>query len=753
MRNLIRILSVLLGSLLLSGAACAAEGFLTRTFGNTDRCDVRGMLRVSEGSIRFDLSSLPPATKVWRAVLRVNPKGHPHGTSVRLVPAGLAGAKALVLRGPAYESFDATECVRAWVARPETNQGLAIEQSGGLQFGDASLEVSIAGGVVEPLPPVAQLKALHQCGQTFLTWKEIEEPLGEDAPRFEDFENKVLQSREKRDVLYRVYRHMQPISVENLGEAELVQEIPAVLSAWNLLEIDVTEHPNQGTPTKHSVLRPGYNLALCHVMHRYRIVPGAEPIARGTALAVLTAGSAATSYYAVTAAANGREAVVKLGAEASLATPVQEKPNVFPAIIYQRTRSLGPEHKDSPEVDIYNSWLEPPYNNVPLCSETYIVRWKDLPRATNDNRLPLRVEHGTYGGTATEMGSPGWHGARYYVKGAFTVGLSQGGLWQGFHECTGTLKGYTDGVVHNYPQRRVLGATRWAIAQPEFFIDPERVCLTAQFAHWGLRYGDLFAVVASNAHANFAIGKVPQQHGWKWGPYPKGSLNWLGIDQWEYMDLPKWIREHPEIELPYWICHPAYGAYPAHTIGDFGFMPWPEMIHAMVSTKRAFAANWSSNGPGPVGPLYALVPRIRLRQSLPAFANCSLDHSIGDGDHEDAQKGGGINLYQLWEPETILDRPDRWEITLTVRPDCAFSDLTTDVTPRRCQKFKAKPGETLRWSLSRTDQEDGATATAGTRNSQPLQEGTATADRWGLVSVEKIKLAKDKRRLAVWRAQ
>jgi hypothetical protein len=226
--------------------------------------------------------------------------------------------------------------------------------------------------------------------------------------------------------VYRVYGHKQPITVENLGETELLHEIPAVLSAWNLLEIEVTEHANQGTPTKHSALRPGYNPALRHPMHRYRITAGGEPIPCGTALAVVTARAEATHYYAVTAAVNGREAVRELATGASLAQGVDEKPNAFPAIIWQRTNSLGPAHPDAPDVDIYNAWLEPPYHNVPLCSETYVARWKRHVGEPLRDSLPvserpahvLRVEHGTYGGTATEMASPGWHAARNYVRDA-----------------------------------------------------------------------------------------------------------------------------------------------------------------------------------------------------------------------------------------------------------------------------------------------------------------------------------------------
>jgi hypothetical protein len=174
-------------------SASGAEGFRTMTFGNSQRCEVQGTLRADEGSIRFDLSALPPGTKVWRAVLRVSAEGREHGTPVRLVPADLAGANALRLRPPLYDCFDATACVRSWVARSTSNKGLKIAQSGGLRFGDAVLEVSFADSVVEPIPPVSELHAFHQCGQTFLTWREIEDPVADDAPRFEDFEKRVLE--------------------------------------------------------------------------------------------------------------------------------------------------------------------------------------------------------------------------------------------------------------------------------------------------------------------------------------------------------------------------------------------------------------------------------------------------------------------------------------------------------------------------------------------------------------------------------
>lgn len=726
-------------ALLLGGGSGEAAHFLTTTFGSGARCEHRGALAVKGNSVRFDVSALPTSTVVARAVLRVTARGHKVGVAVRVVPLGVPNPAPLKLRPPGYVSFDATEVVRAWVANPGANRGLRVVQSAGVDFREAVLEVSYYGRAAKPVRPVTQLRAIHQSGQTFLTWHEIEDIVGDDAPKFADFERAVLAARARRRLVYRIYRHDEPITVANLGRADLALEVPEALSVSNLKAIRNTEHPNQGTPTKRSPLRPGYNLALGHVMTRYRIAGDGPPLPRATGLAVLTIIRPGNRYYAVTAAIDGREAAAALGHGASLDTPVAETPARFPAIIYQRTIGPGPAQRRAPEIDVYNSWLGPPYVNVPSPAETFIARWRDLPRASDANRLPLMITTGTHGGSATELANPAWHAARRHVHGALTIGVTEGGLWQGFHECLGTLRGYEDGVVHNYPQRRVLAAAAWAKHQRDLFIDAERVYLWGQMAAWALRHGDSFAVVMSNGYGNIAIGKEAQKHGWKWGPYPKGSKNWLGMDQWEYMNVAKWVRENPTVELPYWLCWPAYGAYPSHTIGDFGFMPWPEMIHAMITTKRAFAANWSTNGPGPIGPLRQLVPRIRLHQSLPAFTHCSLDHSPGDGDHADAQKGGGINLYQLWDPETIVDEPGRWEITVYLRDGCPYPACTTDLTPRRTQKFRPEPGTRFKWT------------SASSAHGRIAQSGTAVADRWSLVTIKGLSLSTAKTRVRIVR--
>ena len=107
----------------------------------------------------------------------------------------------------------------------------------------------------------------------------------------------------------------------------------------------------------------------------------------------------------------------------------------------------------------------------------------------------------------------------------------------------------------------------------------------------------------------------------------------------------------------------------------------------------------------------------------------------GDGDHDDAEKGGGINLHQLWDPETLVDEPTRWEITLYLRDDCPYPTLTTDLTPRRCQKFKAAPGQAFKWTNRSDDKE--------------VQSGTVAADQHGLITIKTVKVTKGKNRLRV----
>jgi hypothetical protein len=706
--------------------------------------------------MRFELSSLPKGAKIQRAILhfpfRSDWGGH---SAVKLLPFGIS-EKCLATYPPSHRSLDATEAVRAWVGDAEVNEGLKIIQAGRATLEEAILEVSYLCQVSSSLPVVKGLKAEHRDGQTFLTWREPYDVIGRDEPTFEDFERAVLDAQAKRRIFYRVYRYEQPITTTNIGRTELISEVPEALSCWNLLAIANTEHPQVGI-TKRSPLHGG-NLRLAHIMTRYKLSDDKQALPRCTGLAVLNARQSGKHYYAVTVSIDGREAVDKLTSNQSLDSAVDEKPAKFPLIIYQRTKQ---SQRDAPAVDVYVCWLEPPLVHKPRPVEIYMVRWPDLPKASPGRRLPLYVNLGTYGCSATEMSDPGWHAARRHVRGAVTIGLAEEGkLWAGDHECLGTLRGLDEGVVWNHEQRRVLAATAWAMEKSGLFIDPERIYLWGQFGGWALRHGELFAVVMSNGHNNIKTSREGRKHYWRWGQ-PDHGENWLGMNHVDYLDLADWVRKNPTIELPYWVCWPAYGAYPDHSLGDFGFKPWQDFIGAMKETRRAFAAVWMSNGPGLArGVCGDMVPRIRLHQSLPAFSNCSLDTSpqtdrpkgsYRPGRYDEdfqkyADKEGGINLYQRWDPNSIVDEPKTWAVTVwLVSPNkrgefgSPADSATMDVTPRRCRKFKAKPGEQFFWT--NTSAEDDRT----------IASGKVTADKWGLVTVKQVMIDKAGNRIIIKR--
>ena len=433
----------------LAVAAPVRGDFITERWGNGPTCRHRGTVSYADRVIKFDLSALPRGAEVHRAVFKPAVKRRGYNGTVQFCPivGPVRGdeppiGKPLALRAPLFGDFDATEIVRKWAANPRRNLGLYAKWAPGVRAEGIVLEITYAGRAAVDIAAVTGLTALHQAGQTFLTWKEIEDPVGSDTPKFEDFHNAVLAARKKRSIVYRVYRSDRPITVDSIGRAELVAEVPEILPVWNLKAVRNTEHPNQGTPTMKSPLRRGYNNARNHVMTRYHITDDAV-VPRATGLAVVTVTKPGKRYYAVTAAVDGVESVARFGPGSILAAPVDEKVSKFPAIVFQR--SIGKIAKRTSRVDVYNSWIGPPYNNLPTQAETYIMNWYDLPTGSPEKRLPLWVVTGTYGSTAATMGNPGWYNARKHLTGALTVGLAEGGIWRGSHECIGTLKSYSPG--------------------------------------------------------------------------------------------------------------------------------------------------------------------------------------------------------------------------------------------------------------------------------------------------------------------
>ena len=153
----------------------------------------------------------------------------------------------------------------------------------------------------------------------------------------------------------------------------------------------------------------------------------------------------------------------------------------------------------------------------------------------------------------------------------------------------------------------------------------------------------------------------------------------------------------------------------------------------MMDTKRSFVFN-------SLLVQTVMEPKLRLNQSLPAFANCSLDDNIGNGCMQVGKPlTGTLNAYLLWDTDTIVDEPDRWEMAVWLDKSAPLPDCTVDLTPRRCQKFKAKAGAKFTWSnFEPKDKEQ-----------KELQSGTAEADSIGLVTLKQITVTKNRNRITI----
>jgi hypothetical protein len=121
----------------------------------------------------------------------------------------------------------------------------------------------------------------------------------------------------------------------------------------------------------------------------------------------------------------------------------------------------------------------------------------------------------------------------------------------------------------------------------------------------------------------------------------------------------------------------------------------------MSQARQGLSVCWNDGGHGAVG---RLVPpdvkawgkrlhRFRLDRSFPVFTHCSDDRDPGNGDPTDGDIVGWINRGLDWTDP--VDTPREYALTVLASYPGLKLPITVDVTPRRIQHFKLKPGDTV----------------------------------------------------------
>ncbi len=539
-------------------------------------------------------------------------------------------------------------------------------------------------------PHVTAIKAIHHDGQTFVTWTDAAE--GEAGAKFR----------------YSLYRSDRPITQDALGQAELCYRGVLNNSAKQFGEAFwMQDRLDPAKPT--SV-----------------IVEGGKPLPMWSGLAVRTVPKDGTSFYAVVVT---DEAWKPLGGvepgQSATTEPLAEKVAPIQPIKIGDSKTRG--------------------------------RYANSSCITGTENLPLRLN---LHGSQSRGGAGGDHGDLYIYFGAPQMGWRDGlgGIfsimenhsaddphlilfirdaiesprgdrpietcWFGYF-CVPEGAAHAEPRAYSFTENRVEWIVRWTTKK--YGADPTRVTAAGQSmggmasTQFAFRHPELFAAVFPRLGrvrqtwlpaAGLDLAPSLHQRSWtKPAPMDDGKT-----DYFARMDSIRWVREHHE-DLPF------YG-------WCFGrkdtVAPWTdniEMVRALTEGRHGFAFSWNNGGHDSIGgsamrelTRYYPAGKFALGRSYPAFGNSSIDSDMGRGERDDGDLVGGVNLGFDWSD--VADQPDRW--SAKVSNALAKVEMTVDVTPRRCQKFKPKPGEKLKWTSSL----GGA--------------GEAVADRWGLVTVPKV---------------
>ncbi|KPK83808.1 MAG: hypothetical protein AMJ81_07225 [Phycisphaerae bacterium SM23_33] len=595
---------------------------------------------------------------------------------------------------------------------------------------------------------VKGLGAFHRSGQTFLTWQAVEtygELSAEQrmAGGLEAADHKRrLAERDKADkaktgVRYWVYRSAKPIAdAASLAAAEKVGEV-APLSIY---------YPGRNRNHWRSALLP----TVC--------IEDEKPLPNGAELFVHTLDKQEKPgkfYYAVLVARAG-EVDRTIGKGNSLAPPVAEASGE-PQPVLQRIRPIGPKehymYQEGPaEVRYYLRWVHEPYSNLPR-----VFIWAVAVPGKYDPSQPAALQVMVHGWGGSQDAGTYWYGVGPSCIRISSMNDPVQDWWYGYHEDLGIRRLRPDGVIRNYTERRVLSMMDWV--RGHWKIDPNRIFIEGQSMggtgalHIGGKRGELFAYV--NSWVGIACWP---DNGWfrngeqsKWGErYQYMNYNGAKFDEW--MDLAWWLRKYPTQETPF------FSFANGKNDGAIGWEQAVKFVRALQETKRAFVFRWGLGGHSERA-IFMFDPRtMALDKSLPAFVNCSLDDDLGTArklpqpktvpvrnekprqDPFDGDSAGQINSHLRWED--AADEKDRYEVTIFLtsgQHGAPKEECTVDMTPRRCQNFKAAPGERFKWT--NTSVPDG----------KEVQSGAAVADQLGLVTLEQVKVAKGKNRIKIFR--
>ena len=285
------------------------------------------------------------------------------------------------------------------------------------------------------------------------------------------------------------------------------------------------------------------------------------------------------------------------------------------------------------------------------------------------------------------------------------------------------------GIVTNYTERRLLWIVDWV--QRTYQTDPSRTyAFGSSMGGCGdiasaIRHPEVFAAIRAHvpivAYDKGAGGDSEMRVVKETGGMEMMTNE--GVTVRDRLNGTKFVREHPG-DLPFLVI----------TNGrQDKSIPWwknPDFYRAMRDGRHGMIAAWDEGdhaGCGRAMPadikawdnLKSFHQLFALNLSYPALTNLSVDNSPGNGEATDGDPVGFMGRGLTWD--VPVDEADRYEVVIKWTLEAEKLPVTADVTPRRLQAFKLKPG-------------DKVTARNLAADGTEEQRVTLTADDHGLVT-------------------